>query len=84
MIGEDGKDGFGAGRLPKALPDPAPRHPVCGHELAPELLHFHLPDGVRPCGWTICGVRPFGRTVQPALFDPSRAFGDVVVAGMVD
>ena len=44
MIGDDGKDGFGAGRLPKALPDPAPRHPAWGHELAPELLHFHLPE----------------------------------------
>ena len=44
MIGDDGKDGFGAGRLPKALPDPAPRHPAWGHELAPELLHFHLQE----------------------------------------
>ena len=44
MIGADGKDGFGAGRLLKALPDPAPRQHACVKELAPELLHFHLPE----------------------------------------
>ncbi|MDE0345243.1 MAG: helix-turn-helix domain-containing protein, partial [Boseongicola sp.] len=60
--GRQGQMDFGTftlpwGRLLKALPDPAPRHPACGKELAPELLHFHLPDGVRPFGWTI----------QPAL-----------------
>ena len=31
-------------RLLKALPDPASRHPACGKELAPEPLHFHLPE----------------------------------------
>ena len=61
--GRQGQMDFGTftlpwGRLLKAPPDPAPRHPACGKELAPELLHFHLPDGVRPFGWTI----------QPALF----------------
>ena len=44
MIGDNDKDGFGAGRLLKALPDPAPRHPAWGKELAPNLLHFHLPE----------------------------------------
>ncbi len=44
MIGDNDKDGFGAGRLLKALPDPAPRHPAWGKELAPKLLHFHLPE----------------------------------------
>ncbi len=33
-----------SGRLLKALPDPAPRHPAWGKELAPKLLHFHLPE----------------------------------------
>lgn len=61
----DGKDGLGAGRLFKALPDPAPRHRARGKELAPEPLHFHLPgfrgthlpltatEAVRRC--VICG-----------------------------
>ena len=44
MIGDNDKDGFGAGRLPEALPDPAPGHPAWGKELAPKLLHFHLPE----------------------------------------
>ncbi len=44
MIGDNEKDGFGAGRLLKALPDPAPRHPAWGKELAQKLLHFHLPE----------------------------------------
>ena len=44
MIGDDDKDSFGAGRLLKALPDPAPRHPAWMKELAPKLLHFHLPE----------------------------------------
>ena len=44
MIGDNARDGFGAGRLLKALPDPAPRHPAWGKELAPKLLHFHLPE----------------------------------------
>ena len=43
MIGDNDKGGFVAGRLLKALPNPAPGHPAWGKELAPKLLHFHLP-----------------------------------------
>ena len=41
---DDNKDGFRAGRLLEALPDPALRHPAWGNELAPKLLHFRLPE----------------------------------------
>ena len=44
MIRDDEKDGFGADRLPEAMPDSAPEHPARGKELAPKLLHFHLPE----------------------------------------
>ena len=35
---------FSADRLPEAMPDPAPGHSARGKELAPKLLHFHLPE----------------------------------------
>ena len=44
MIGDNDKNGCGAGRLLKAVPDPASRHPAWRKELAPRPLHFRLPE----------------------------------------
>ena len=41
---EGNKDGITAGRLLKALPDPAPRHPAWGNEIAPKLYEFAQKD----------------------------------------
>ena len=47
MIGDDDRDIFGAGRLPEALQDPAPRHPAWRNEPVPKPLQFRLPAVVK-------------------------------------